>query len=154
MLSGIVTKVSVSRLGHYWFNAWFPKRCDLDFKCGIFKCIVVIIFMSIFSAIAFSECRRTPLIISQHWYHQVTTLIARFVGPSWGSSGADRWSLCWPHELCYLGSHFLKQCWLDCNTPYGIRRAQQINHILSKTKYFCISGRMYMYDNLMPVCNR
>ena len=33
------------------------------------------------------------------------TLIARFMGPSWGPSGADRTQAapCWPHELCYLG---------------------------------------------------
>ena len=34
------------------------------------------------------------------------TLIARFMGPTWGSSGAGRTQVapCWPHELCYLGS--------------------------------------------------
>ena len=32
------------------------------------------------------------------------SLIAKFMGPSWGPSGADRtrWTPCWPHELCYL----------------------------------------------------
>ena len=37
------------------------------------------------------------------------SLIARFMGPTWGPSGADRtrWAPCWPHELCYLGSHTL-----------------------------------------------
>ena len=32
-------------------------------------------------------------------------LIARFMGPTWGPSGAagPRWAPCWPHELCYLG---------------------------------------------------
>ena len=29
-------------------------------------------------------------------------LIARFMGPIWGTSG-PRWAPCWPHELCYLG---------------------------------------------------
>ena len=34
-----------------------------------------------------------------------SSLIARFMGPTWGPSGADRpqWAPCWPHELCYLG---------------------------------------------------
>ena len=34
------------------------------------------------------------------------TLIARFMGPTWGPSGADRTQVgpCWPHELCYLGN--------------------------------------------------
>ena len=35
------------------------------------------------------------------------TLIARFMGPIWGPSGADRtqprWAPCWPHEPCCLG---------------------------------------------------
>ena len=34
-----------------------------------------------------------------------TTLIARFMGPTWGPSGPTGpwWAPCWPHELCYLG---------------------------------------------------
>ena len=36
------------------------------------------------------------------------TLIVRFMGPTWGPSGAEgpRWAPCWPHELCYLGKIF------------------------------------------------
>ena len=34
-----------------------------------------------------------------------TPPIARFMGPTWGTSGADRIP-CWPHEFCYL-RHFL-----------------------------------------------
>ena len=43
------------------------------------------------------ECPRIPNVI---------TLIARFMGKTWGPSGADRprWALCWPLEPCYLGS--------------------------------------------------
>ena len=36
------------------------------------------------------------------------TLTARFVGPTWGPSGANRTQMpptCWPHEICYLGSY-------------------------------------------------
>ena len=32
----------------------------------------------------------------------ITSLIARFVGPTWGPSWADR-APYWPHEPCYLG---------------------------------------------------
>ena len=32
-----------------------------------------------------------------------TTLIARFMGPTWGPTG-PRWDPCWPHELCYQGT--------------------------------------------------
>ena len=37
------------------------------------------------------------------------SLIARFMGPTWGPSGptGPRWASCWPHELCYLGSLLL-----------------------------------------------
>ena len=31
------------------------------------------------------------------------TLIARFMGPSWGPPGPG-WAPCWPHEPCYLGN--------------------------------------------------
>ena len=36
---------------------------------------------------------------------RMPSLIARFMGPSWGPSGADKTQVgpCWPHELCYLG---------------------------------------------------
>ena len=36
----------------------------------------------------------------------VTSLIARFMGPTWAHLGptGPRWAPCWPHELCYLGS--------------------------------------------------
>ena len=45
------------------------------------------------------------LCIHQCHLDAVTALIARFVGPTWGPSGADRTQVgpCWPHELCYLG---------------------------------------------------
>ena len=38
------------------------------------------------------------------------TLIARFMWPTWGTSGADRTQVgpCWPHELCYLGTSDLR----------------------------------------------
>ena len=38
----------------------------------------------------------------------VLSLIARFMGPKWGPSGADRTQVapCWPHELCYMGYYY------------------------------------------------
>ena len=39
----------------------------------------------------------------------IPSLIARFMGPTWGQHGAHlgptgpRWVPCWPHESCYLG---------------------------------------------------
>ena len=38
-------------------------------------------------------------------WNQKTSLIARFMGPTWSPPGADRIQVapCWPHEPCYLG---------------------------------------------------
>ena len=37
------------------------------------------------------------------------TLISRFMGPTWGPSGADRTQAapCWPNELCYVGNQWI-----------------------------------------------
>ena len=42
-----------------------------------------------------------------HHSDSILSLIARFMGPTWGLSGAGRTQVapCWPHELCYLGYH-------------------------------------------------
>ena len=48
----------------------------------------------------FSTVSHTSLHITMH------SLIARFMGPTWGPSGADRTQvgpICWPQEPCYLG---------------------------------------------------
>ena len=37
-------------------------------------------------------------------HYTQNTLIARFMGPTWGPTG-PRWAPSWPLELCYLGSH-------------------------------------------------
>ena len=58
------------------------------------------------------ERLRSPQPLRKSWRDLLTTvkltetsMIARFMGPTWGPSGADRprWALCWLHELCYLG---------------------------------------------------
>ena len=38
------------------------------------------------------------------------TLIARFMGPTWGPPGSCRplWAPCWSHELCYLGTFWIR----------------------------------------------
>ena len=41
-----------------------------------------------------------------HNGHDNTSLIARFMGPTWGQHlglTGPRWAPCWPHEPCYLG---------------------------------------------------
>ena len=50
----------------------------------------------------------SSLALSHQYYHPVKithSLTARFMGPTWGPSGADRTQVgpCWPHGLCYLG---------------------------------------------------
>ena len=39
------------------------------------------------------------------------SLIARFMGSTWGPAGADR-TPCWPHELCYRGSACFSLMWI------------------------------------------
>ena len=45
------------------------------------------------------------------WPFELESLIARFMGPTWDPPGANktRWTPCWPHEICYLGSHTYKE---------------------------------------------
>ena len=61
--------------------------------------------------------------MSHYWFicwivsFVVPTLIARFMGPTWGPSGADRAQVSpiLAHELCYLGSHYPNQWWRFLN---------------------------------------
>ena len=62
--------------------------------------------------VCLSQPSRSYSLIDQHaaeltqcyWLVSIyLSLIARFMGPLWGPSGADR-TPCWPHQLCYLGS--------------------------------------------------
>ena len=41
-----------------------------------------------------------------YWSPLISTLIARFIGPTWAHLGmtGPRWAPCWPHEPCHLGS--------------------------------------------------
>ena len=55
-----------------------------------------------------NEILRRPWIVIRQSC-PIITLRARFMGPVWGPSGADRTQMapCWPHELCYRGSYLL-----------------------------------------------
>ena len=48
-------------------------------------------------------CSWVPL-----WYGSMS-LITRFMGPTWGPSGAP-WAPCWSHQSCYLGWHQMPFC--------------------------------------------
>ena len=60
-------------------------------------------------------------------------LIARFMGPIWGPTGADRTrgAPCWPNELCYLGLLILTVQRKTKMTPL------QTHWILSVTNVIC-----------------
>ena len=49
----------------------------------------------------------SPVLTATFWLSSGgnAALIAKFMGPASGPSGADRTQVgpCWPHELCYLG---------------------------------------------------
>ena len=74
-----------------------------------------------------SHCRGSysgALSLENH-FNLIPSLIARFMGPTWGPSGADRTQVgpCWPHELCYLG-------WIN---DYSISSASPIEMLKSCT---------------------
>ena len=52
------------------------------------------------------------------YFDTLTPLITRFMGPTWGPSGANRTQVdpCWTHELCFLG-HLLLD--IACIDPAG-----------------------------------
>ena len=55
----------------------------------------------------------------------IVTLIARFMVPTWGPSGADRTQVgpYWPYELCYMGSFSSYVLW-----DPGFLCAHRMNH--------------------------
>ena len=57
--------------------------------------------------------------------------MARFLGPTWGPSGADRTQVapCWPHELCYLGCFIIQTQTTDAS--------------LCSLSYYCLVGCKY-----------
>ena len=62
------------------------------------------------------------------------TLIARFMGSTWGSSGADRTQVgpvlgCWPHELCYLGTW--RHYYIIIELPVLGRTMTHFSHIVN-----------------------
>ena len=76
------------------------------------------------------------------------TLIARFMGPTWSPSGAERWAPCWPHEFCYMGNDGISTKY-DCNqmvqavTFYRyIVRAQYLRESISHD--FAFFRRVYL----------
>ena len=78
---------------HCQINSMSPGVCDFDFKCVILNCIVVIIFKSISSTVAFRW-------MAQDLTDDNSTLVQ--VMP---------WCLTAP-------SHYLNQCWLRSIMPY------------------------------------
>ena len=92
--------VSLS-LNELILNLLDPGGCGFNLKCVMFKCIVVISFISISSAIAFRSMAQDPtdekskLVQVMAWCHQAT-------------------------------SHYLNQCWLRFVAPYGVTRPQWV----------------------------
>ena len=78
-------------------NSLFPERCGFHYQCVIFKCVVVITFMSISSAFAFRWMTQGPaddkstLVQVMAWCRQAT-------------------------------SHYLNQCWVRSMMLYSITR--------------------------------
>ena len=68
------------------------------------------------------------------------SLIASFMGPTWGPSEADRTQMTpwWPHELCYIGFHW----------QYRVSIEDLINYVFVKFVISClIIFQLYMYKS-------
>ena len=61
------------------------------------------------------------------------TQIARFKGPTWGPSGADRTQVapCGPHELCYLGIPWNQHLGTDSDEDHRLNQSRPflVTHI-------------------------
>ena len=75
---------------------------------------------------AWRKLRLRLLVIQAEWtiIHN-SSLMARFMGPTWGPSG-PRWTPCWPYELCYLG--YLFHCWYFWNLKFS-KMYDNLSHI-------------------------
>ena len=92
------------------FNSLFPGGCGFDFKGIIFKCIAVIIFMSISNDVPFMSMVQAPT-------DDKSTLVQIM---SWCHQGA---------------SHYLNQCSLRSMIPCGIIKPQWVKKNIACSCY-------------------
>ena len=91
---------------------------------------------------------------------QRNTLIARFMGPTWDPSEADK--TCWPHGLCYLGVHCLALGFGWNGRHLSISRLQELvthwdlkgNHIFINKDYLNqrLDGYWFLYKGDLIIC--
>ena len=86
------------------FNSLSPGWCSFNLVCVISKCVLVITFLNITSAIAFRWMGKGPT-------DDMSTLVQ---------------AMAWCHQVT---SHCLKQCWLSSMPPYSVIRSQWVNLI-------------------------
>ena len=98
-ISSIILAMVHYQCWRIWINSLFPAGCD--FKCVISTRVVVILFMSIFSAIICSLMTQDPT-------GDKSTLIQ---GMAW---------------CCPATCHYLSQCWPRSVSPYGITRLEWV----------------------------
>ena len=84
-----------------------------------------------------------------------TALIARFMGPTWGTSGADRDQVgpCWPHELCYLGVLYHDHSNNDDDDASTKSRPFFFFTVATHTLYCPILMCLSNYDTMMTTSN-
>ena len=99
------------RVAHICLSKLIIIDSDNGLYPGRHQCIVwtdagILLFGPL--EINFSEMCQSNLVKRHSVYcyvqYCIPSLIARFVGPTWGPTG-PRWAPCWPHELCYLGCY-------------------------------------------------
>ena len=94
-----------------------------------------------------SECDRSftceVVVLRVIMYRNISTLIAKFMGPTWGPSGptGPKWAPCWPHEPCYLGSVYSNTFYLPNHGRPWPRLNIQKFRVAFKTKFRYICQR-------------
>ena len=104
-------------LGHFDTKAYFLVNFALEGKCQIWQRVLYrLLVWGLTSRYAKNVEPWRYIVISLINLFKIeeTTLIARFMGPTWAHLGptGPRWAPCWPHEPCYLGMK-AKQDWND-----------------------------------------
>ena len=109
---------------YWWFNSLTPRKCEWNFRHGIFKQILVIDAWGISCEIALKW-------MSLDFTDDQSTLVQ---------------VMAWCH---LAASHYLSQCWPRPLLPYGITRPQWVN-TLSHWRY-CCNSKLVIFKPILVI---
>ena len=131
----------------------FRPPCVNQNLVEIYFCICILDHDIIHLEIHQSAWNRHNILITEHI---LTTLIARFMGTTWGLLGptGPRWAPCWHHESCFLGiihnrySTLKTLCSGEMPKEIELLRNAELSWQLPVTKissswYFRLNGRRH-----------